>query len=303
MTLPTTQQARVALEIERRISQWQSKGAARWTTDIFMLRIGLIGVGAIGASLAEQWSGGGEHGSLTALLVRPSQISQAHKMVKNGALVTDNSAVFFNSELDVVVEAAGHAAVREYGCETLERGRDLCVLSAGALADEQLRRRLQAAAKQGRKRLVIPAGALAGFDGLQSLSADGLSYVKYTSTKPPAAWRGTIAEETVRLDRLTAPSVVFRGSAREAAQRFPKNANLAAAVALAGLGFDDTEVELIADPDATENRGRLVAASTNSRLDVTMSGAGCGDNPKTSRITAMSVVACLRNQIAAIGFG
>jgi aspartate dehydrogenase len=269
-----------------------------------MLRIGLIGFGAIGASLAERWSGAArEHGILAALLVRPNQVTVARKAVNHDTLVTDDSGAFFNNELDVVVEAAGHAAVRECGCETLERGRDLCVLSAGALADEQLYRRLQAAAKQGRRRVVIPAGALAGFDGLLSLSADGLRYVKYTSTKPPAAWRNTAAEQTVSLDSLTTPSVVFQGSAREAARRFPKNANLAAAVALAGLGFEDTEVELIADPDARENSGHLVAQSTNSRLDVTMSGSGCGDNPKTSRITAMSVVACLRNQIAAIGFG
>jgi aspartate dehydrogenase len=269
-----------------------------------MVRIGLIGFGAIGARLAEQWSGQfGEHGALAALLVRPSQISLARKAVSHAAHVTDDSIAFFNRDLDVVVEAAGHAAVAEYGCQTLDRGRDFCLLSVGALANEQLSNRLQSAAKRGRGRVVIPAGALAGFDGLQSLSADGLVRVKYTSTKPPGAWRDTAAEQAVSLDSLTAPCAVFQGSAREAARLFPKNANLAAAVALAGLGFEDTEVELIADPNATENSGRLVAQSTHSRLDVTMSGSGYGDNPKTSRITAMSVVACLRNQTAAIGFG
>jgi aspartate dehydrogenase len=269
-----------------------------------MLRIGLIGFGAIGASLAEQWSGAvDEQGLLAALLVRPSQLSPARKAVNDDAFVTDDSAAFFKRDLDVVVEAAGHSAVLEYGCETLDGGRDLCLLSAGALADEQLRRRLQAAAKQGRSRVVIPAGALAGLDGLQSLSADGLLSVKYISTKPPGAWRDTAAEQAVSLDDLTAPCVVFRGSAGEAARLFPKNANLAATVALAGLGFKDTEVELIADPNATENSGRVIAQSTHSRLDVTMSGSGYGENPKSSRITAMSVVAYLRNQRAAIGFG
>lgn len=268
-----------------------------------MFRIGLIGFGAIGASLAEYWSGAiGGHGVLAAVLVRPSQVSRARKAVNHDALVTDNSTDFFNRDLDLVVEAAGHAAVLDYGCQTLDRGRDLCLLSSGALADEQLRRRLQVAAKQGRSRVVIPAGALAGLDGLQSLSADGLLYVKYVSTKPPGAWRDTPAEQAGSLDNLTTPRVVFQGSAREAAQLFPKNANLAATVALAGLGFDDTRVELIADPNATDNTGRLVAQSTHSRLDVTMSGSGCDDNPKTSRITAMSVVAYLRNQTAAIGF-
>jgi aspartate dehydrogenase len=269
-----------------------------------MFRIGLIGFGAIGASLAEHWSGAfGEQGVLAALLVRPSQVYLAREVVNHEALVTHDSTAFFNRELDIVVEAAGHAAVVEYGCQTLDRGRDLCLLSAGALANEQLYSRLQAAARQGRSRVVIPSGALAGLDGLQSLRADGLLYVKYTSTKPPGAWRDTAAEQVVSLDDLTAPCAVFQGSAREAARLFPKNANLAAAVALAGLGFEDTQVELIADPNATENRGRLVAQSAHSRLDVTLSGSGYGDNPKTSRITAMSVVAYLRNQNAAIGFG
>jgi aspartate dehydrogenase len=269
-----------------------------------MLKIGLIGFGAIGASLAEYLSGAfGEHGVLAALLVRPSQVSLASKAISHGALVTDDSAAFFSRDVDVVVEAAGHTAVLDYGCETLDRGRDLCLLSTGALANEQLRGRLQDAAKRAHSRVFIPAGALAGFDGLQSLNADGLLSVKYISTKPPEAWRDTAAERMVSLDSLTAPCVVFQGSAREAALLYPKNANLAATVALTGIGFEDTQVELIADPNATENRGRLVAQSTHSRLDVTMSGSGCGDNPKTSRITAMSVVAFLRNRTATIGFG
>jgi len=126
--------------------------------------------------------------------------------------------------------------------------------------------------------------------------------VKYTSTKPPASWKHTPADGAFRLDELTQATVIFSGTAAEAARLYPKNANLAAAVALAGLGLDRTQVELVADPSITENIGRIDAEGAYASLSVVVGGKSAADNPKTSQITGMSVLAALENQVGLIAF-
>jgi aspartate dehydrogenase len=148
----------------------------------------------------------------------------------------------------------------------------------------------------------VPVGAIAGLDGLLALRRAGLKRVVYTSTKPPASWRGTPAETGVDLDTISAPTVVFEGTAREAASKFPKNANLAAAVALAGLGFDETQVVLVADPGVDENVGRIDAEGADSKLSVTVTGRSEPSNPKSSRITGVSVLSALDNDAEMVAF-
>ncbi len=93
---------------------------------------------------------------------------------------------------------------------------------------------------------------MGGLDALAAARRAGLSSVSYVSRKPPAAWLGTPAERVADLSALTAAAAVFTGTAREAALAFPQNANVVAAIALAGLGFDETQVTLMADPAVTE---------------------------------------------------
>ncbi|WP_210247620.1 aspartate dehydrogenase [Salinarimonas soli] len=141
----------------------------------------------------------------------------------------------------------------------------------------------------------MPAGAIAGLDGLGTLKAAGLHAVTYTSTKPPLAWRGTPAERTVDLEALTERVVFFEGSAREAALQFPKNANLAATVALAGLGFERTRVRLVADPESRGNTGEVRAESEIGTLEVTMAGLA-STNPKTSASVAYNLLHAIRQR-------
>ena len=133
------------------------------------------------------------------------------------------------------------------------RGFDLLVISVGALAEPALLERLKTAAREGNSRMLLPAGAIGGIDAIAAMRLGGLTSVRYRSRKPPAAWRGSPAEKVADLDKLTGRTVLYRGTAGEAALLYPQNANVAAAVALAGLGFDKTEVELVADPDAPGN--------------------------------------------------
>jgi aspartate dehydrogenase len=120
--------------------------------------------------------------------------------------------------------------------------------------------------------------------------------VSYTSAKPPDAWRGTPAERRFDLGRLDGPTVIFKGTAREAARLYPKNANLAATVALAGRGLDETVIVLVADPGLKENVGRIEAEGTFGRLSLECRGPQAPDNPKTSAVTAFSIVHAIENQ-------
>ncbi|MBP6899979.1 MAG: aspartate dehydrogenase [Burkholderiaceae bacterium] len=271
-------------------------------------RVGLIGWGSIGQTLLQAWARQPVPGhQAAALLLRPAQLqaareAQARNELPPGLLPMDDAAAFLAAPLDLVVEAAGQGAVRELGEAVLRSGRDLMLLSVGALTDDALRERLQAAAVQAGVRLLLPVGAIAGLDGLLALRQAGLRQLTYTSTKPPLAWKGTPAEQAVDLDALSVPTCFFSGTAREAAARFPKNANLAATVALAGLGLDRTRVELIADPGATGNRGQIEALGDDSRLSITVAGLGSASNPKSSRITGLSVLSALANGASPLGY-
>jgi aspartate dehydrogenase len=195
----------------------------------------------------------------------------------------------------VVAEVAGQQAVADHGPGVLRRGVDLMVISIGALADLALLDRLKAAARDGNSRILLPAGAIGGLDAIAAMRVGGLHAVRYRSRKPPAAWRGSPAEKIADLDKLTARTVLYRGSAGEAALLYPQNANVAAAVALAGLGFDNTEVELVADPQAPGNVHEIEAEGAAGRFAIQLQGKPSRSNPKTSALAALSVARALIN--------
>ncbi len=258
-------------------------------------KVGLIGFGAIGQTIAEALTAGDVPGhELSAVYVRPGHVLAALASLPTKVAVVTEIEGLTGQGVDLVVEAASQAAVAELGPAVLAAGAALHVLSIGALADSETRAALVSAAEAGESRIAIPAGALAGFRGLMAMRHAGLSAVTYISTKPPLAWVGT-PTGGIDLAGLTEPTVIFEGSAAVAALNYPKNANLAAAVALAGIGFEETLVRLVADPTTQENSGRVIAESTVGRLDLTLSGPAAATNPKTSEITSMSVIAALRN--------
>jgi aspartate dehydrogenase len=191
---------------------------------------------------------------------------------------------------DVVVEVAGHGALAQYGVAALKQGSDLVITSIGALADQALWLSLQQAAT--RSKILLPAGAVAGIDALAAARLGGLDQVRYSSRKPPAS-----LSDTLPLDR---ESVVFEGNARDAALQFPKNANVAATIALAGIGFEKTEVRIIADPALTQNVHVLEATGNFGTFTMTIAGRPLPSNPKSSSLTAMSLLRCIENRQSAI---
>lgn len=204
--------------------------------------------------------------------------------------------------VDLLIDCAGHGGLVAHGAKALSLGINVLTLSLGALADDGLARDLAAAAQNTGTALHLATGAIGALDTLRAARVGGLDEVTYVGRKPPEGWRGSPAEGVLDLGALTAPAIHFDGSARDAALRYPKNANVAAAVALAGAGFDDTTVQLIADPEAAGNIHEIRAKGAFGQMQFQITGASLPDNPRSSALAAMSAVAAINQARAPIRF-
>jgi aspartate dehydrogenase len=264
-----------------------------------MTLVALIGYGGIAHDVVAALRQAGSGVKVGGVLCRPGRAAQARAALGDIAVV-ETLADLLALRPAIVAEVAGQQAVAEHGPEVLHRGVDLLVISVGALAELALLERLKIAAREGKSRMLLPAGAVGGLDAIVAMRLGGLTSVRYRSRKPPAAWRGSPAEKVADLDKLTGRTVLYRGTAGEAALLYPENANVAAAVALAGLGFDKTEVELVADPDALGNVHEIEAEGATGRFAIQLQGKPSRSNPKTSALAALSVARALINLDATI---
>ena len=96
---------------------------------------------------------------------------------------------------------------------------------------------------------------------------------------------------------------MFEGTAREGAEGFPANVNVAAALGLAGIGADETRLEIWADPSLTRNTHTIRVDADSARFEMTIENVQSEENPGTGKITALSVIACLRGQVAPLRGG
>jgi aspartate dehydrogenase len=265
-----------------------------------MTSVGLIGCGGMARDVVAALRASPANGiSIVGALARPGRGDEARSKLSDIDIVEAVADLIARGPA-LVAEVAGQAAVAEHGDAVLRSGVDCLVISVGALADPALLAKLKAAAHDGNSRILLPAGAIGGLDAIAAMRLAGLTSVRYRSRKPPAAWRGTPAEQKVDLGTLTRATVLYKGAAGKAALLYPQNANVAAAVALAGLGFDATEVELVADPAAPGNVHEIEAEGAAGRFAIQLQGRPSRTNPKTSALAAFSVARALLNQRAAI---
>ena len=262
---------------------------------------GLIGCGGMARDVIEALHAETQtpEVDIVGALVRPGRADVAQKNFPD-VEIFERLDDLLAQGMRIIAEVASQQAVAQYGEQILRNGVDFLVISVGALANVELFERLESAAESGKARMLIPAGAIGGLDAIAAMRLGGLSSARYRSRKPPAAWRGSPAEKVVDLGTLTKPAVLYSGTAREAALLYPQNANVAAAVALAGLGFEQTEVELVADPNAPGNVHEIEVEGAAGRFAITLEGKPSPANPKTSALAALSVARALRNEQAAI---
>lgn len=271
----------------------RARRRARMRSEGARMDVLLIGHGAIAGYVAKAL-GAPDDPRIRWVLCRPGREAAARAAVPGAEPLDDLEAL--DDLPDVALELAGHAGLAQHGAAVLARGIDLGIVSTGALADDGLHDALEAAARSSGARLEALAGAVGGLDALAAAREGGLERVVYEARKPPLGWVGTPAGDEARLAGLTDPLVHFEGTARAAARAYPKNANVAASVALAGLGLDETSVRLVADPAAPGNTHRIDARGAFGRLRMELVGDPLPDNPKSSALTAMAALRFLRNR-------
>lgn len=254
------------------------------------MRLGVIGYGAVAQALIERL--GTVSVSEAVIFIRSGSLTAPPRSFRIRSV--ESLGAFLHARPDLIVECAGHSAVVEYAEACLRAGTSLVAVSLGAFADPLLLSRVRAAAADGRARLIRPSGAIAGIDLIEALSLEGPVHIAYTGTKPPRALHGTPAEQKLDLTSLASPSVYFEGSARDAALLFPRNTNVVAALALAGPGFENVSVTLVADPAATSNRHAYTLTAAGCQASFAIESSAAAGNPRSSLTTVYSILREIR---------
>ncbi len=267
------------------------------------MKIGLIGCGAIGRTIAVAMDRTEAIGSIFLFDRSEEQARSLATRLEKAVHVTSIEVLIKNSQL--VVEAASQEAVVEYAPEVLWAGRDLMLMSVGALADDKLADHLRMIAREKRCKIYIPTGAIAGVDGVRCAAEGRINEVMLETRKPPRALVGVeaISRLGVDLKEIKEEVVLFDGTARQACKDFPSNINVAAALSLAGIGFDETRVRIIADPKVDTNQHTITLKGSFGEMRSWVSNYPHPDNSKTSYLSALAAISMVRKIAGAFWVG
>jgi aspartate dehydrogenase len=270
------------------------------------MRVGLLGGGVIARLFLGQARSGAMGEAQIVAIAGRGENSRGKALAREfGLPFVIGTEQLIAARPEVVVEAASHDAVREHAEALLSKGIAVIVLSAGALCDDNLRARLERAAAAHRALLYIPSGGIGGLDALKAACAAGVDEVSIAITKPPAAWKGIpyVERKNIDLDRLAGPVTLFEGTAREGVPHFPENVNIAAALSLAGIGFDRTRLKVIADPALRFNTHFITIKGTTGTIDLRFQSVPSPDNPKTAMLACYSALAAFRQFNSQVRYG
>jgi aspartate dehydrogenase len=264
-------------------------------------RVAIAGFGAIGRVVAQYLDRGIDGLALTAVSARDHSRAE-HAMAGFARRIPVVPLPSLWENADIVVECAPAALLREIAEPALAHGRMVMLLSCGALLDNF---DLVDLARRDGGRILVPTGALLGLDAVVAAAEGSISRVHMITRKPPQGLAGApyLEENAIEIAGLSEPKQVFAGTAREAARGFPANVNVAAALALAGIGPDRTTIEIWADPGVTRNVHRIEVEADTARFSLQIENVPSAENPRTGRLTALSVVAALRKLSSPLAVG
>ena len=263
------------------------------------LRVGLAGLGAVGLEVARRLIAGVPGLTLAAVAVRDAD--KARRALPQLATVAIKPATELAEDCDVVVECLPPTLFRAVAISAIDKGRIFMPLSVAQLLENW---DLVERARQTGARILPPTGALIGLDAVRAAAEGTIHSIKMITRKPPAGLEGApyLRERNISLTGLTQPLKVFDGTAREGARGFPANVNVAAALSLAGIGPDRTQLEIWADPTITRNTHRIEVDADVARFSMTIEGVP-SQNPRTGRIVPLSTVAALRALVSELKVG
>lgn len=261
-------------------------------------RVGIIGCGTIGSQLANAIDTDTiRNASLVSLFdVMHDSVYGLKQKLRTSPLGYSNFDDFLRSDCDIIVEAASQEATRSFSGQVLRAGKDLIVMSVGALADKALLAELLKEIEKTNRRVYIPTGAIAGIDAIRAVRHH-LDSVTLTTTKSPKALAGAPFFNTskVKLEEIRERTTIYEGTAADAVRAFPANVNVAAVLSLAGIGVDRTNVRIVADPASTTNQHEIAAKGSFGEFHFTVKNVPSPGNPKTSYLAVLSAIECLRS--------
>jgi len=265
------------------------------------MTVAIGGLGAIGLPLARALDRGAVPG-LRLVAVAAADPVRAATRVAEFEIPPEVVSLARLAEADIVVEAAPASVFLAIAEPAIAAGRILVVASAGALLPRlELARR---AVKTG-ARILVPTGALLGLDAVRAVAEGPVESVTLETRKPPAGLTGApyLRRQRIDLAGLTEPRRVFAGNALAAAAGFPANVNVAAALALAGIGPVRTKVEIWADPGIDRNIHTIRVEAEAARFTMRIENVPSLENPRTGRLTPLSLLACLRGLVSVLKAG
>jgi len=259
--------------------------------------VSLLGCGAIGANLAHAIDNG-DAGNTSIGAIFDGIRSKAVVLsdgLKTKPFVAHDMDSLLGLDADLVVESASQDAIRSFGIRIVESGKDLMVMSVGALLDDVLRDRLYQSAVAKKRKIIIPTGAIAGIDALKACSGK-ISAVKLVTRKRPNALAGAPFFEINKIDlnSITKETVLFEGPAVDAVRLFPSNVNVAAILSLAGIGKEQTKVVVIADPETKTNSHKITVTGDFGEFIVQMNNIPHPQNQGTSYLAVLSAIEAIR---------
>lgn len=270
------------------------------------MRLGILGGGVIAGLVLERHRRGGLPGVAIVGILGRNERSRGRALATafDVPFVTTRDALIA-LDPDVVLEAASHDAVRAHAAALLASGISVIVLSAGALCDEALRESLERLAAEHGAMLSVPSGGIGGLDALKAACSAGVDEVAIEIAKPPAAWRDIafVTALGVDLERLERATTLFEGPAREGVPHFPANVNIAAVLALAGIGFDRTRLKVVADPALARNTHTITIRGASGTIEIRLRSVPSPDNPKTALLACHSAVVAILGIRAPVRYG
>jgi aspartate dehydrogenase len=262
------------------------------------LRLVFIGFGAINSRVADLLKTRDAPVEIVGVATRDDPAERARIPAGVPFLASPSELAALTPGL--VIEAAGRAAIDAWAPAALAASPCMIVASTSAFCDDALLPRLAEVAERHGSRILIPSGAIGGIDALAGAATLGLTSVTHRIVKPPLAWKGTPAEKLLDLAALRERTLFFEGCAREAASHYPQNANATVVTALAGIGLDRTRVELIADPAVRLNGHTITAEGGFGRMTIMLENNPLATNPKSSELTALSLVRLIEQRTKAV---
>ena len=262
------------------------------------LRVAFIGFGAINSRVGDLLARRASPVEIVGVATKDDPAERAR--IPAGVPFLAEPSQLAGLKPDLVVEAAGRAAIDVWAPAALAAAPCTIIASTSAFCDDALLPRLIAIAEQHGSRILIPSGAIGGIDAIAAAATLGLDTVVHQIVKPPVAWKGTPAEALLDLAGLTERKVFFSGTAREAAGQYPQNANATVVTSLAGIGLDRTIVELVADPAARMNGHYITASGGFGRMTISLENNPLATNPKSSELTALSLVRLIEQQTTVV---